>query len=70
VIPAFVDSKRGKTSSFRRNTVIFGEPIPYADLGFVNGGVKEYQSAAEYIFRKVCALKYGEETVPAEESAE
>ncbi|MBQ8402428.1 MAG: 1-acyl-sn-glycerol-3-phosphate acyltransferase [Clostridia bacterium] len=61
VIPAFVDSKRGKTGMFRRNTVIFGEPIPYDTLGFVNGGVREYQDAAEYIFRKVCALKYGEE---------
>ena len=69
VIPAFVDSKRGKTSAFRRNTVIFGEPIPYDTLGFVNGGVKEYQNAAEMIFRKVCALKYGEDTA-AEDSAE
>ena len=68
VIPAFVDSKRGKTGIFRRNTVIFGEPIPYDALGFVNGGVKEYQSAAELIFRKVCALKYGEE--PSSTAAE
>jgi len=61
VIPVFLDSRRGKTSLLRRNTVIFGEPVPYAELGFVNGGVKEYQDAAERIFRKVCALKYGEE---------
>lgn len=70
VIPAFVDSKRGKTGMFRRNTVIFGTPIPYADLGFVNGGVKEYQHAAEYIFKKVCALKYGEEETAETEAAE
>lgn len=70
VIPAFVDSKRGKTGMFRRNTVIFGTPIPYADLGFVNGGVKEYQHAAEYIFKKVCALKYGEEETAEAEAAE
>ena len=72
IIPAFVDSKRGKTGMFRRNTVIFGKPIPYDALGFVNGGVKEYQSAAELIFRKVCALKYGEEELPAgtEDTAE
>lgn len=69
VIPAFVDSKRGKTGMFRRNTVIFGTPIPYADLGFVNGGVKEYQHAAEYIFKKVCALKYGEEAAAMETEA-
>jgi len=61
VIPVFLDSRRGKTGIFRRNTVIFGKPIPYDQLGFVNGGVKEYQHAAELIFKKVCALKYGEE---------
>lgn len=70
VIPAFVDSRRGKTGMFRRNTVIFGTPIPYADLGFVNGGVKEYQHAAEYIFKKVCALKYGEEKAAEAEAGE
>ncbi len=71
VIPAYVDSKRGKTGMFRRNTVIFGEPIPYSQLGFVNGGVKEYQHAAEIVFQKVCALKYGETAaVPTETTAE
>ncbi len=72
VVPAFVDSARGKTGMFRVNTVYFGEPIPFEELGFVNGGVKEYQSAAERIFTGVCALKYGEDTVlvsPHEEAA-
>lgn len=59
VLPAYVDSKRRKTGMFRRNTVIFGKPIPYEELGFVNGGVKEYQHAAELVFQKVCELKYG-----------
>ncbi len=63
VVPAFVDSARGKTSVLRKNTVYFGKPIPFDQLGFVNGGVKEYQSAAEKIFTAVCALKYGEGTV-------
>lgn len=59
VLPAYVDSKRRKTGMFRRNTVIFGKPIPYEELGFVNGGVKEYQHAADLVFQKVCELKYG-----------
>ena len=71
VIPVFLDSRWGKTCIFRRNTVIFGKPIPYDELGFVNGGVKEYQYAAELIFKKICALKYGEEeAVPETEAAE
>ena len=68
VIPAYVDSKRGKTGMFRRNTVIFGKPIPYSELGFVNGGVKEYQRAAEIVFQKVCALKYGEAAAASTET--
>ncbi len=59
VVPAFVE----KVGVFRVNTVQFGKPIPYDQLGFVNGGVKEYQSAAEKIFTRVCALQYGEDTV-------
>ena len=71
VIPVFLDSRWGKTCIFRHNTVIFGKPIPYDSLGFVNGGVKEYQNTAEYIFRKVCTLKYGEpeEDAIAEDAA-
>lgn len=69
VLPVYVDSKRGKTGMFRRNTVIFGKPIPYEELGFVNGGVKEYQRAAETVFQKVCELKYGSDStgIPATE---
>jgi len=59
VIPVFLDSKRGKTGMFRRNTVIFGKPIPYEALGFAGGGSAEYQKVAETIFARVCALKYG-----------
>ncbi len=65
VVPAFVDSARGKTGMLRKNTVYFGKPIPFEELGFTNGGVREYQSAAEKIFTEVCALKYGEDTVLA-----
>lgn len=63
VLPAFIDNKRGKTGILRRNTVTFGKLIPYEELGFTEGGAKEYMSVSEEIFRRVCAIKYGEDTV-------
>jgi len=65
VLPAFIDNKRGKTGILRRNTVIFGKMIPYEELGFTDGGAKEYQAVSEEIFRRVCAIKYGEDTLLA-----
>ena len=70
VIPAFVDSKRGKTGAFQKNTVIFGRPIPFEELGFENGGAKEYQQVSEKIFAAVCALKYGKYTDSSAEQKE
>ena len=63
VLPAFIDNKRGKTGILRRNTVIFGKLIPYEELGFTDGGAKEYQAVSEEIFRQVCVIKYGPDTV-------
>jgi len=58
VVPVFLDSAKGKTGILRRNTVIFGEPIPFEQLPFSHGGSKDYLQASRYIFRHVCALKY------------
>lgn len=66
VLPVFLANKRMKTSMFRKNAVIFGKVIPYGDLGFEKGGVKEYHQCAQLIFRNICALRYGDET-PATE---
>lgn len=59
VLPVFISNKRMKTGMFRRNTVTFGEVIPFEELGFEKGGAKEYQACAEHIFGKVCELHYG-----------
>lgn len=56
VLPVYVCNGKMKTGLFRKNTVIFGPVIDYASLSFEHGGVKEYQKAAEAIFRSVCAL--------------
>lgn len=59
VVPVFIDNKRGKTGILRRNTVIFGAPVSFEELGYTSGGKVEYMNAAKHIFRCVCELKYG-----------
>ncbi len=59
VVPVFIDNKRGKTGILRRNTVIFGTPVSFEELGYTSGGKVEYMNAAKHIFRCVCELKYG-----------
>ena len=64
VLPVFISNNRMKTGAFRKNTVTFGAVIPFEDLGFEKGGSKEYQQCAETIFREVCALYYGSDSLP------
>ncbi|MBR4933330.1 MAG: hypothetical protein IKZ03_02615, partial [Clostridia bacterium] len=59
ILPVYIDNK-GKTRSFRRNTVKIGKLIPFEELGFEKAGRAEYDRVAKYIFSKVCELKYGE----------
>ena len=58
VVPVFVSNKRMKTGIFRRNTVTFGKPLTFDELGFKNGGSAEYSNAARIIFDRVCDLYY------------
>ncbi len=64
ILPVFVCNKRMKTGILRRNTVIFGQVIPFSDLGLDHGGAKAYEACARLVFRHVCALKYGESELP------
>ena len=59
ILPVYIDNG-GKTRSFHRNTVKIGKLIPFGELGFEKAGRAEYERAANYIFSKVCELKYGE----------
>ena len=67
VLPVFISNNRMKTGAFRKNTVTFGTVIPYEELGFEKGGSHEYQQCAETVFREVCALYYGKDTLPGGE---
>ena len=65
VIPVFLSNKRMKTAMFRKNTVIFGEPITFEELAYTGGGNAEYLRASRMIFDRVCSLHYG--ALPAAE---
>ena len=64
VVPVFLDSKKGKTSMFRKNAVTFGEPIRFEELEFVKGGMTEYTRASQIIFNRICEIKYGKSELP------
>lgn len=71
VVPVFLDSKRGKTRLFQKNIVTFGTPISFEELSFNKGGMTEYTTASKIVFRRICAIKYGEDTsLPENSSAE
>ena len=70
VLPVFIDSKKMHTMMFHKNIVTFGEPVPFEDLAFAEGGRQEYMNASRIIFNKICEIKYGPSlTAPAGEDA-
>lgn len=56
VIPVFVKTKKRQVKFFRKTEIIIGRPIPYEELGFTEGGMNEYKSAAARIFDAICTL--------------
>ena len=65
VVPVFIDNAKMKTSMFRKNTVRFGKPICFEELGYNSGGRVEYMHASKIIFDHVCAIKYGDALIKA-----
>ncbi len=61
ILPVFLENNRMKTGIFRKNTVTFGTPITFEELGFTKGGREEYMNASKTIFRHICAIKYGDD---------
>ena len=57
VIPVCIRMKKQRYALFRRVEVIFGEPIPAADLtDDAMSGKEAYRAASEKIFSEICAL--------------
>ena len=56
VQPVFINTKVNCVKWFRKTEVIFGKTIPYDELGFSEGNSKEYSTAAETVFRRICEL--------------
>lgn len=63
IIPVFLENDKMKTKMFKKNTVTFGKPISFDELGFTKGGRDEYMNASKTIFRHICAIKYGEDCI-------
>ena len=56
VLPVFIKVKNNKYAFLRKIQIIFGEPIKYEELEFVNGGSDEYKRATDKIFSEVLKL--------------
>lgn len=56
VIPVFIRAKNNQVRFFRKSELLVGEPIHYEELGFSEGGMKEYTAATQVIFDRICAL--------------
>ena len=56
IVPVCIKTRKFKYCFLGRKEIIFGEPIPYRDLGFVNGGNEEYETATEKIFGEIIKL--------------
>ncbi|MBE6726661.1 MAG: 1-acyl-sn-glycerol-3-phosphate acyltransferase [Ruminococcaceae bacterium] len=56
VVPVFLYNKRRKTGIFRKNTVTFGVPVAFDEMGFERGGRSEYMNAARIVFDRICRL--------------
>ncbi len=56
VLPVCIKIKGGRYRIFRRTEVIFGKVIKNSELGFSEGGTKEYKAATEKIFAEICTM--------------
>ena len=56
VLPVAIYNKGFRVRPFRRTYIHVGAPIPFADLGFVDGGKLEYVAASQKIAASICAL--------------
>ena len=56
VVPVCIKVRGFKYGIFKKTEVIFGEPIPYEELGMKNGGSQEYKAATDKIFERIVSL--------------
>lgn len=71
ILPVFIKTKNNKYRFLRKIEIIFGQPIKYSELGFINGGSEEYREATDKIFAEVLKLGgYDALTPPKDDSKE
>lgn len=69
VVPVCIKVRGFKYGIFKKTEVIFGKPIPYADLQLKSGGSEEYRSATDKIFERIVSLG-GYDALPAPSETE
>lgn len=56
VQPVFINTQVNCVKWFRKTEVIFGKTVSFDEMGFSDGNSKEYNAAAEMVFRRICEL--------------
>ncbi len=56
VLPVYLQTKKAKFRLFKRVDVFYGEPIPYSELEFTDGGREDYERVTKRIFDDVLSL--------------
>ena len=56
VLPIYIKVKDNKPTTFRRKTLIFGQPIRAAEIGKEGRGSAEYERISGFIFDRICDL--------------
>lgn len=69
ILPVFIKTKNNKYRFLRKIEIVFGKPIKYSELGFVNGGSEEYRAATDKIFAEILKLG-GYDKLPEPENKE
>lgn len=59
VLPAYISTSSGVVRFFRRTDVVFGKLIPNSELGFDEGGNREYKQATQTVFDRICEIGVG-----------
>ena len=52
----YIKTKIHHVRIFKRTDLYIGSPIEYGELGFTEGGMKEYNAAAGMVFDRICSL--------------
>ncbi len=56
ILPIYIKTKKGRVRLLSKTHIVIGKPIPYEELNFTDGSLKEINAASQYAFGRVCEL--------------